>query len=223
MPPLGNLIRLLPLQLTELPFHAEFQSSGTESLEEQNYNSNSSKDDNLGKSRSLDAVNVLDQNGRPRLLFFLKEVLDEALQFVNDTMPSTFREGGLKVSVPATAKVRLLGRDISSTELNQIPWSTSRIPRQISNGDLDSGEAWYARISQHENSAVDGSADFGEFDWGLRVDHSEHEREYTPEVIGSYKVLDWDSETGADGLSIDTYSHVKMNSKYQCFDWKRAI
>lgn len=204
MAPLGNLVRLSPLQLNELPFHAEFQSSGTGSLGEQYHNLDLSRDDNL-----------LDQGGRPRLVFFLKEVLEEALQFVNDTVPSTFREGGLKASQPATAKVKLLNRDISSTELSEIPWPASRIPRQPSKGDLESGEAWFARISRHENRAGEGTASFEELDWGLRVDHSEHERDYTPEVIDSYKVLDWDSETGVEGLSIDKYSQIRMNSKYK--------
>ena len=210
---LGNLIRLVPLQLCELPYHVEFESSGTKGLVEQKQRLNSSIDDDASRISSLDPVKNLDESGRPKLALFLKEIVDEALKFVNDIVPSTFQEGAFKASKPAIAKVKPLNRNISCTELSKIPWSTFEIPRQISNGDLDSGEAWFARTSQHENRAGEGTASFEEFDWGLRVDHSEHEREYTPEIVDSYKVLDWDLETGADGLSIEKYSHIKMNSK----------
>ena len=45
-----------------------------------------------------------------------------------------------------------------------------------------------------------GTANWVEFDHGLRLEHSEKERLYTPAVYDSYRVLDWDKEILADGL-----------------------
>lgn len=210
---LRNCIRLSPLQLSELPFHTEFESSGTKSLKDPNKNLSAPTNEGPNDSYSSDPHSLLNGEERPELALFLREILDQAVQFINDIVPTTFREVGLKTSNPSAAKVRLLHRDISSTELREIPWSTSKISRQQASSDLDAGESWFARVSQHENSAKAGTACFEEFDWGLRVDHSEHERDYTPDIIDSFKVLDWDLETGVDGLKIDQYSHIKMNGK----------
>ena len=75
----------------------------------------------------------------------------------------------------------------------------------------------FARKSTHANKAEDGTATWEEFDNGLRVLHSEHEREYTPDVFDSFKVLDWDAETDALGDELGDYGDVKMSSKSTYF------
>ena len=70
----------------------------------------------------------------------------------------------------------------------------------------------FARKSTHIHKTETGTATWEEFDGGLRVQHSEHEREYTPDVFDSFKVLDWDAETDALGDELGEYKDVKMSS-----------
>ena len=70
----------------------------------------------------------------------------------------------------------------------------------------------FSRKSTHINKPETGTATWEEFDSGLRVQHSEHEREYTPDVFDSFKVLDWNAETDALGDEVGEYRDVKMSS-----------
>ena len=151
------------------------------------------------------------QGQRPSLIPFIQELLDQATVFVDDILPTTFHESGSKSSSPSSAKVKLLKREITSHDLSRIPWKTSKIPRAVSKDVQSSAETWVARRSRHANQIEEGTASFSEFDHGLRVEHSEHEREYTPDVFDSFKVLDWDTETV--GVLFDKYSEVRMSSK----------
>ena len=74
----------------------------------------------------------------------------------------------------------------------------------------------FARKSTHVHKPETGTATWEEFDSGLRVQHSEHEREYTPDVFDSFKVLDWDAETDALGDELGEYRDVKMSSMFIC-------
>lgn len=77
------------------------------------------------------------------------------------------------------------------------------------------GEKWFARSSEHQDSKAKGTADFEEFDFGLRVDHSIHEKDYTPDVYDANKILDWDSEIQTGGVSASVgggFSEIKMCS-----------
>lgn len=204
MAPLGNLVRLLPLQLQEIPFHTDLETPRKHGLEETNQD--------IATTESPE--NLLEHDGRSQIVPFVKEVLNEAIRFINDTVPSTFKEGNVTPSKPSAAEVRLLSRNISKSELIEIPWSTSRIVRQSPVEILRAGEAWFARRSHHENCRKEGTVDFAQLDWGLRVNHSEHEQEYTPDVFDSYKVLDWDMETEVDELSVDGYSHISMKGTH---------
>lgn len=209
MGPLGNLIRLSPLQLHELPHNVKLGGSIKQSSDGRVCNPSSGTNDDSSADRTSDA---LDQDGRPKLTAFIKEVLDQAKEFVDDTLSSTFREESIKKSPPATAQVRLLSRNITSAQLDKVSWLESRIPRQPPANSLKSGETWFARRSRHANLSQEGTADFGEFDYGLRIDHSEHEREYTPEVFDSFKVLEWDLERDGEELIIDGYNQIRMTS-----------
>lgn len=213
MAPLGNLIRLSPLQLHELPNNVKLGGSIKQSSGGRVYNPSTTTNDDSSADRTSDA---LDQDGRPKLAAFIKEVLDQAKEFIDDTISSTFREGSLKTSPPATAQVRLLSRGITGAQLHKIPWLKSRIPRQPPADSLKSGEAWFARRSRHANQSQEGTADFSEFDYGLRIDHSEHEREYTPDIFDSFKVLEWDLEHDGEQLVIGEYSQIRMTIYEMC-------
>lgn len=209
MAPLRNLIRLSPLQVHELPHNVRFGSSIKQRPDGRVYNPSTTTNDDSSVHIVSDA---LDQDGRPKLTAFIKEVLEQAKEFIDDTLPLTFQVESLKMSPPATAEVRLLSRDITSAQLDEIPWFKSSIPRQPPADSLKSGETWFARRSRHANHRLEGTADFGEFDYGLRIDHSEHEREYTPQVFDSFKVLEWDLAQDGDELAIDEYSQIRMTS-----------
>ena len=210
---LGNLIRTAPLQLEELPNHPALVQ-----LEGGNSRGIHTKDDSGDGNRSSQApksVSAGDQNEsqRPALLPFIKAVFDEATIFVDDIMPNTFKESSEKQSNPAAAKVKLLKREIGGHELSRVLWTGSKISRNPPKAVGNSREAWFARRSRHANRSDQGTADFPEFDHGLRVNHSEHEREYTPDVFDAFRVLNWDSETVRHGFTIDNYSEIHMSSK----------
>ena len=198
MAPLGNLIRLLPLHIYELPAHPAL--------------------DPLVKSDNPSPISAAE---RPNLITFVKEVLDQATAFVDDTLPKTFKEGSLKSSPPSKAQVRLLSKEIEAAEIQSIPWTNSTVKRNWSANGKKPPEAWFARRSHHANCKGEGSADFDEFDFGLRRDHSKHEQAYTPDVFDSYKILDWDDrikEASDDVSSLDDYRDVSMSVFEMCHE-----
>ncbi len=205
LPPLGNLVRIVPLEWTALPAHPSFPDHKPQEGVE------SHKPENSESSSSTVTPNTLIRQNRPQLIPFIKDVLDQGVSFVDEIVPRIFKPGKSKKSSPAKADVQLLKRDISGSELRQVQWSESLVSRTAPS---NTSEAWLARKSQHSNQKGDGTANFAEFAIGLRDDHSEHEREYTPDVYDSYKVLDWDDETAKDDLKIDGYSRIRMSSRY---------
>ena len=135
---------------------------------------------------------------------------------MDDTVPATFKKGGLKSSSPSKTKVQLLSRMIKRKEINEIPWINSSIPRHWSANGEKPAEAWFARRSRHFNHNSAGTANMEEFDYGLRQHHSKHEQEYTPDVYDSYQVLDWAERIKVavhEGSRIDNYRYLNMSSK----------
>ena len=114
MAPLGNLVRLLPLHINELPAHPALESLVS-----------TASDHTQSAGSSPSQPGKVDLTERPNLISFIEEVLDQATIFVDDTLPATFKKGRLKKSAPATAKVRLLSRDISRAEIEAVPWMNS--------------------------------------------------------------------------------------------------
>lgn len=206
--PLGNLVRLLPLHINEIPAHPALESLVRNPASPSN--SNGSSPSQNGK---------VDSSERPHLITFMEEILDQAAIFVDDTLPETFKKGSLKKSKPATAKVQLLSRMVKPAEMKMVPWINSSIPRNWSANGKKPGEAWFARRSRHANHSSEGTADLDEFDYGLRHNHSKHEEDYTPDVFDSYKVLDWSAQIKAaldNGSGIDNYRDLNMSSKPIC-------
>ena len=201
---LGNLVRLTPLSLHDLPYHPAFADLPT--------------DDSADKRR-IDSTSTngsaQQKHTRPSLRDFIAAVLTEANSFV-DNVPTSFRSvSTTKKSKPSAAPVELLERTITSYELGRVPWDTSSIKRNIDTADLgkkkEKGEAWFARRSRHANISEPGSANWTEFDAGLRVEHSKHEEMYTDGVYDSYRVLDWDDETRGTNWD-EGWQNVDMRS-----------
>ena len=206
-PQLGNLIRLLPLSVDDLPFHPAFTK-----ILPSHETSNTTESHPPDGSRSGDDT-PSQGSGRPVLIPFIKAILLEATSFIDDCVPNTFKESSLKSSPPSINKVSISKRTIFPAELSRIPWTNSEIPRQVSRTQtLNMKEAWFARTSRHANQSEEGTADFPEFEEGLRVDHNEHEREYTPDLFDSHKVVDWDEET-ANIRTIEEFSDISMTGK----------
>lgn len=193
---LGNLIRLYPLSTEELPYHALLHGRPTVA------------DDLDRPATDEDRAELY---GHPTLDAFLKEVLDEATQFMHD-LPSTFRECSLKSSPPPIADVWRLSRTIPRAQLAEIPLKhTSVIQRGFPDEALKAGETWFARRSRHSNQKQNGTANFDEFNYGIRIDHSEHERDYSPNVCDAVKIVEWDlpDESNKD---LGHYSEPQMTS-----------
>ncbi len=51
---------------------------------------------------------------------------------------------------------------------------------------------WFARQSIYETGAKNGTASWEEIDKALRVDHSQHEKDYTPDIHDTHEVINWD-------------------------------
>ncbi|KAI9717329.1 MAG: hypothetical protein M1812_004856 [Candelaria pacifica] len=208
MAPLGNLIRLHALPITHLPAHPEFEAVQSAKLPHASSTEDGSASrpgDSSYAPTGESAASSANPSQRPSLSSFLKEALDQATFFADD-VSTTFKTTSEKGSNPATAKVTLLKRQITSQELSDIPWGTQTIPR-LAPRHIANGEAWFARRSIHANKREDGTADFEEFE-RLRLNPSEAEVQYTPDVVDAFKVLDWEAEIGRQG--IEGYSDVKM-------------
>ena len=218
---LGNFLRLVPLSLDDLPAHPLLpprSSSKTDPASTKNNGSvDTSKSSNASDSANTSAGGQFSEDtvdGRPPLPDFLQTILIEAVQFIDTTVPKTFSHMSTKSSPPASAEVEVMKRSISPTEVFQALHKPSKVSRNRSiPSTTTTGEAWFARRSRHANhSNDDSSANYPEFDDGLRVNHCEKEREYTPDLFDSYRVLDWDEQT--KGLQLGNgFEGVDMRSK----------
>ncbi|KAK5132604.1 hypothetical protein LTR08_008803 [Meristemomyces frigidus] len=138
----------------------------------------------------------------PDLLSFVSEVLDEANTFMTAYLPRTFKvKSSTKSSSPSTASVELLSHDINGGDIN-------KVAPTVASGRT--AETWFARTSVHENAARQGTASWDEFEGGLRVEHSRHEMDYTPDVYDAHEVLSWDShlEQMTEGRRLGAWEDV---------------
>ncbi|KAK3698585.1 hypothetical protein LTR37_016912 [Vermiconidia calcicola] len=123
---------------------------------------------------------------------FASAALEEANTFMTSYVPNRFdMKSTDKKSPPSTADVKLLSRDIPASEL----------PKEVQGAG--EAESWFARSSLHENKATEGTASWEEFDFGCRVDHPQHEMEYTPDVQDAHEVLNWNSQLESSGRKFD--------------------
>ena len=135
--PLGNLVRLINLDLDEIPVHTSIV----------NYLNNSSQDPqgNASKPASSSPESTspnTDSKGQSDLKQFIKAMLDEATSFVDRDMPTTFKKKATKSNPPASAKIDLLQRMVSSEEIKRISFQEASVSRKVSKAGQSSGEAW---------------------------------------------------------------------------------
>jgi len=133
-------------------------------------------------------------NDCPNLESFISDVLREASTFMTSYLPENASvKSESKKSPPAQADVKVLVCNIA------------RPP-----GGSDNAETWFARTSLHHNKREQGTADWEEFESGLLDDHSQHEKDYTPDVYDAHEVLTW-SNSIVD--SIEGWDKVNMSSE----------
>jgi hypothetical protein len=123
---------------------------------------------------------------------FAARALAEAEVFMTNYLPKKFTVKSTdKRSPPSNSPVELLAKDISSSELPK----DSGVPEGVT-------ESWFARKSLHENKAENETASWEEFNYGLRVDHSQHEMDYTPDVVDAHEVMNWDEQLESSGRKV---------------------
>ena len=145
-----------------------------------------------------------DAKERPEIHAFAAAALEEGNAFMTTYLPHRFSvksEG--KRSPPSDAAVKLLAHDIGVSEL---PKDTV-----VAAPSGSSSESWFARESLHVNKAENETASWEEFDNGLRVNHSQHEMEYTPSVEDAHEVMNWDAELEKHGRKIGEWEDVHAN------------
>lgn len=163
------LIRLAPLQISDLPDHSSFHA--------------------------LEPT----ETPRPDLKSFLLAFLDDGNRFVdNKNFNANFKHHSHKQAPPSYSGSAVLTHDVQSSTLDKINWANTGIPgySRLKPRDLPN-EHWFARRSYHANvsSKEDpSSASWDEFVFGLRDDHSKHECDFTPTLYDAYHVLDWNEE-----------------------------
>ncbi|RMZ78233.1 hypothetical protein DV738_g4061, partial [Chaetothyriales sp. CBS 135597] len=100
-------------------------------------------------------------------------------------------------------------------------------PVPLTNTDDGNTEHWFARRSQHANvssksTTNPGHASWDEFVYGLRDNHSEHERDFTPTLYDARKVVDWSGQVAkleAEGsLARTGFSDVTAAIYEMCHD-----
>jgi Protein of unknown function (DUF3074) len=169
--PLGNLVRIAPLDLSELPPHPD-----------------------IPKPAGSPPPTTDDS----RLLTFILTILEEASTFLSPSnFTSTFTRLSTKSSPPSISSVDVFKREIPASEISTIPWSeTQPVPRKAPS--KIENENWFARKSLHYNKSSqeeEGSASWPEFVFGLKQQHSKHEQDFTPTLYDARYILDWNEET----------------------------
>ena len=155
-------------------------------------------------SRQLPAHQALPSAGdesRPDIHAFASAALEEGNAFMTTYLPHKFSvKSSAKWSPPSNAPVKLLAHDISASELPKDTVAAAPEGASV--------ESWFARESLHENKAQNETASWEEFDNGLRVNHSQHEMEYTPGVQDAHEVMNWDEELEKHGRKIGEWEDV---------------
>lgn len=143
-------------------------------------------------------------SSRPELHQYISTALHEALDLLH-SIPSTFTaDPKPRSSSPSQAKVKLLRGWRKPSE----PHNRTKSQRQ------DKSEFWVCRQSEHVNESSKGTASWREFEAGLRLEHAEHEMEYTPSVSAVERLLEWAPENIGE-IEVDgvRFRDVNMEGK----------
>jgi hypothetical protein len=141
------------------------------------------------------------QKDAPDVQTFVTSALEEAETFMTKYVPHRFNvKNSGKRSPPSTAEVALSSHELQAKDL----------PKEARDAGAGN-ETWFARTSIHENAAKQGTASWEEFDNGLRVDHSQHEMDYTPDVYDAHEVMNWNSVLESSQNSIGGWTDVHVS------------
>ncbi|KAL6250340.1 hypothetical protein RBB50_002642 [Rhinocladiella similis] len=200
----SNLIRLAPLQLSDLPSHPDLPGSSAE------------------------------------VLPFLTALLEDGTAFLSPSkFQETFKQQSTKTSPPSAAKVEILTRSIPATSIAQVQWTRPSSSAHGGRGGDASGAAavsrsqppkvegehWFARRSVHadvssKSEENPGHANWDEFVFGIRDEHSKHEMEFTPSLYDARKVVDWAGQInkldGEGRVQQNKYSNLTMGLYEMC-------
>lgn len=141
------------------------------------------------------------QKSAPDITTFAANALKEASTFITAYLPQHFSiKTESKQSPPSTAPVKVYSHDIT----------TAFLPAEIGADSADT-ESWFARTSTHQNEATSGTASWEEFDSGLRVNHSQHEKDYTPGVLDAHEIMNWNTQLESSQREIDGWEDVEVS------------
>lgn len=147
--------------------------------------------------RPLKAINlpqhpdlVSKQSSWTDLQRFVSEVLDEGQRFMTKTLEEEFKTKGTRNDAPATAPIKIRSLVLKPPNMPE--------------------ENWFARTSEHENTADAGTATWDEFDGNLRVNHSDNEKTYTPSVQAARLEYSWKEQLAAFDAQVGQWQEVAM-------------
>lgn len=221
----STLIRLAPLQLSEIPAHADLP---------------------LKPSKASLSADTSEDSSQPDLLPFITTLLSEGLAFFSKSQFSaTFKHHSVKKAPPSAGDVEVSTYSLSPSQLqSSVPWAPAstdgeRRPSHAStNGTTTAkikrakpkelqAEHWFARKSIHSNIGSKsedkpGHASWEEFIYGLRDNHSQHEEDFTPNLFDARKIVDWDGQVRKleeeGSLARAGFSDVSMGVFEMCHD-----
>jgi hypothetical protein len=153
---------------------------------------------------NLPSHNFIESDSTPELKSFIQKVLGQAKTLVDELINAkpTWQKAGSK-----TFSMKSAWTDqqpsVSTTDIEIYKYERSVLePKGV--------EYWFARKSVHKPASEAGTANFEEFEYGLKTEHSRHEKDYTPDLLHANQVLEWRK---ARSLDLDGYSAITLESK----------
>lgn len=140
---------------------------------------------------------------------FLTSLLDEAFPFIDSVPASNSDNSGpwkpkeIKTFPHSIAPVHLFERIVSANDLEAVVKEhgghIEHLNKQATKKKPEA-EAWALRKSVHEDKAAEGTAAWGEWVRCFKEDHAGAEEKFTPTVLGTRRIQEWD----CSGVEIQT-------------------
>lgn len=163
-----------------------------------------------------------DQNGFGGTLEqFIKDVLSEAIPFVDSIQP---KSGGESTWKSRGSPKKHHGSDALVQQLEKtVPAKDSRTKLSTNGSDEakkgPQNETWFCRKSYHKNSAEKGTASWEEFRRGFKEHHAETEQKFISTVMAVRKAVGWKT----DGLEVELNGERWTNVSMELWEMKHKI
>jgi hypothetical protein len=213
----SNLVRLAPLQLSEVPAHPAIPASEDSRPPELLPFLLTLLDDGVEFLSSTSFIaNFKHQSTKPALPSEAK-VDVSVCNVASGELESIVRwDGGAsKHTTAAPSTNGATQEQEQGSEETYVRPGRSKPPTRV----LSAGEHWFARKSVHKDlSSKDpqapGNASWKEFVFGLRDYHSKHEQDFTPNLYDAHSVCDWNDEV----KTLESQSKLlgRSDRKYSC-------